>query len=134
MRTRHQGVEAGQRARVACGREHGQAAVEFVALLPVLAVVALACAQAAVAGWAAWSAAGVARVGARADALGESPRGAVREALPAVLDRGARVRAIEPRADGAHRIVVRLRVPSVVPGLRLGTVAATAELPGQGAG
>ena len=114
--------------------ERGQATVEFVALLPILALIALAVAQAAVAGWTAWSAAGAARVAARAQALGQDPAVAARRVLPAML--GHRARVSVAGADSAGTAVirattVRLRVPSVVPGLRFGTVRAAAGLPDQ---
>lgn len=111
--------------------EVGQAAVEFVALLPVLILVALAMGQGAVAGYAAWSAAGAARVAARAEALGEPPGAAARDELPQFLDRGSRVRVADPDGKTPGRVTVRLRVPSLVPGLKFGTVAGRAQLPGQ---
>ncbi|MEH3053664.1 MAG: pilus assembly protein [Patulibacter minatonensis] len=114
--------------------DRGQATVEFAALLPIIALVALALGQAAVAGWTAWSAAGAARVSARADAVGQDPEEAAQRVLPAMLARRARVSF--GRAGGAteHRATVRLRVPAVVPGLRLGTVSASSEVPNQGDG
>lgn len=111
--------------------ESGQAAVEFVALLPVLALCALAFGQATVAGWTAWSAAGAARVSARAEALGEDPAVAARQVLPAMLARRAKVTVGRAGARDAHRTTVRLRVPALLPGLRMGTVAAGAEVPTQ---
>lgn len=121
--------------------ERGQAAVEFVALLPVLALTALALGQAAIAGWAAWSASGAARVAARAHALGDDPARAARRVLPAMLGSRARVRVVERRPGRADAVstgretvdqtTVRLRIPTVVPGLRLGTVVGSARLPSQ---
>lgn len=111
--------------------EAGQAAVEFVALLPVLMLVALAMGQGAVAGYAAWSAAGAARMAARAEALGEKPGEAARDELPRFLDRGSRIKVASPTGKTPGRVTVRLRVPSLVPGLRFGTVAGRAQLPGQ---
>lgn len=108
--------------------EVGQSTVEFVALLPVLLLVALVMGQAAIAGYAAWSAAGAARVAARAQALGADPQRAIRPALPAVLLRRARV-TVTPAPAG--EVTVRLRVPSIVPGLRFGTVKGRAQLPSQ---
>ncbi len=113
------------------GGDSGQAAVEFVALLPVLALCALAFAQAAVAGWTAWSAAGAARVSARAEALGENPTAAARRVLPAMLGRGARVTVGRPGARDEHRTTVRLRIPGLLPGVRMGSVAVGAEVPSQ---
>lgn len=94
-------------------------------------LVALAMGQGAVAGYAVWSAAGAARIGARAEALGHDPAPAVAKELPAMLGRGARVVAASADGDHAGRVTVRLRVPSIVPGLRFGTVLAHAQLPGQ---
>lgn len=112
--------------------ERGQSSVEFVALLPILVLVAIAMGQAAVAGYAAWSAAGAARVGARAAALGGDPAPAVRGALPALLLHGRRVQVRgSAGTPGAGTVRVRLRVPSIVPGLRFGTVAGRAQLPPQ---
>lgn len=110
--------------------EAGQATLEFVALLPVLVLATLAMGQGAVAGYTQWSAAGAARAGARAQALGGDPAATVRKVLPAMLLRGHRVAAA---ASGARSgtVTVRLRVPSVVPGLRFGRVDAGAELPSQ---
>lgn len=105
--------------------------MEFVALWPVLVLVALAMGQGAVAGYAAWSAAGAARVAARAQALGERPGAAARAELPRFLDDGSRVRVASPDGDAAGRVTVRLRVPSIVPGLRFGTVVGRAQLPDQ---
>jgi hypothetical protein len=111
----------------------GQATVEFVALLPLLALVALALGQAASIGWTAWSAAGAARVAARAAALGEDPAKAARGALPAVLGRRVRV-TVGAGSEARDRTTVRLRVPSLVPGVRFGTVSGSSELPSQVAG
>ncbi|MEN0013233.1 MAG: hypothetical protein AAGC46_07705 [Solirubrobacteraceae bacterium] len=105
--------------------------METVALLPAFVLVALAMGQAAVAGYAAWSAAGSARVGARAEALGHDPVPAVVKELPAMLGRGARVVAASADGANAGRVTVRLRVPSLLPGLRFGTVTGRAQLPGQ---
>ena len=112
-------------------KDAGQATVELVALLPVLALVALALGQAALAGWTAWSAAGAVRVSARAEALGEDPAAAARHVLPAMLGRRARVSLGRAGGKAEHRATVRLHIPVVVPGIRLGTVAASAEVPSQ---
>lgn len=122
---------AGGRPSVRRSAEAGQAAVEFVALLPVLALCALAFGQAAVAGWTAWSAAGAARVGARAEALGADPGQAVRRALPAMLGRRAKVSVGRPGSRDEHRTTVRLRIPALLPGLPIGSVSAGAEVPSQ---
>ncbi len=116
----------------AAGRwEAGQAAVETVALIPVFVLVALAMGQGAVAGYTAWSAAGAARVGARSQALGDDPAPAVRAELPSFLVQGAHVRMASENAKAAGRVTVRLRVPSIVPGLTFGSVSGRALLPSQ---
>lgn len=96
-----------------------------------MVVVALAVGQGAVAGYAAWSAAGAARMGARAEALGGDPKAAVRAELPRFLDRGSAVLAIAS-GERAGQVTVRLRIPSVLPGVRFGTVRGRAQLPSQG--
>jgi len=100
-------------------RQHqtGQATVELVALLPLLVVLALGCWQVVVAGQAVWLSGAAARSAARAHAIGADTRAAARRALPRPLRRGVSVRNA---ADGSVRVAVV--VPSVVGGLRLGTV------------
>jgi hypothetical protein len=100
----------------------GQATVEFVALLPLVVAGLLAAWQVLLAGHTAWSAHAAARAVARAHEVGADELAAARRALPPSLDH--RVRIAEPDADG--RAVVRVRVPSVVPGLHLGAVTAHA--------
>src|SRR5512144_1933705 len=102
--------------------ERGQATVELVALLPVLVLVALVLWQAVVAGQAVWLAGAAAREAARARAVGDDPRQAARTVLPRSLERGLAV-----RRDG-DGVLVRVRLPAVVGGARLGSVAARARL------
>jgi Flp pilus assembly protein TadG len=102
--------------------EHGQAAVEFVALLPLAVVLLFGAWQVVLAGHAAWSAHAAARAVARAHAVGGDELRAARATLPSSLDR--RVTIAKPDSDG--RAVVRVRLPSVVPGLRLGSITARA--------
>ena len=104
-------------------REDGQAAVETVALLPLLLVLLGVAWQFALWGDARAAASGAARAGARAVAAGGDPAAAARSHLPSRLERGLRVRA---GAGGA--VHVSVRVPGVVAGLRLGRVAAGADL------
>jgi hypothetical protein len=106
----------------------GQAAVELVALLPLLVLLLALAYQGLVAGQAAWEAHVAARAAARANAVGGDASGAARAHLPAVLERGLRVRAT-PHGD----VRVSLRIPRVVPALSLGRVAATAHFRPQGA-
>jgi hypothetical protein len=100
----------------------GQATVEFVALLPVVLLIVAACWQALLAGQAVWEARVAARAAARAHAFGAAPAGAARSHLRPALERGLRVRA---QAGGDVRVSVR--IPSVVPSLRLGRVSATSH-------
>jgi hypothetical protein len=106
--------------------ESGQAAVEFVLLLPVLAAILALSWQAMIAGHAVWAVGAAARAAARAAALGADPAAAARANLPARLERGLRVRDL---AAGAVDVSVRL--PSVVPGLRLGRVRAAGRFRSQ---
>ena len=99
----------------------GQASVEFVAVLPALAVCLVLAAQTAVAGWALWSAGNAARAGARAEHVGSDAEAAARRALPGALRAGAAIRS----GDGVR---VRVRVPALVPGVALPSVAAAAKL------
>ena len=100
----------------------GQAAVEFVALLPLLALVLSVGAQLVLAGDALWSAAAAARAAARAHAVGADARGAALTVLPRRLERAL---AVESETDGT--VLVRVRVPALAPGLDLGTVSARAH-------
>ena len=100
----------------------GQATVEFVALLPLAIAGLLAAWQVVLAGHTAWSAHAAARAVARAHEVGADERAAARRALPRSLER----RFTIADADRDGRAVVRVRVPSVLPGLRLGAVTAHA--------
>jgi hypothetical protein len=103
----------------------GQASVEFVAVLPALAVCLILAGQAVAAGWALWSAGNAARAGARAEHVGGDPESAARQALPGPLRRDA---VISSR-DGVR---VKLRVPALVPGIELPSVAASSTLDDRG--
>jgi hypothetical protein len=85
------------------GGERAQASVEVVALVPALALVLLCAWEAAMAGWALTAAESASRAGARAAA-------AAFAALPASMRAGATA------SESGGRIVVTLRVPTVVPG------------------
>ena len=99
----------------------GQASVEFVAVLPALGVSLVLAAQAVAVGWALWSAGVAARAGARAEKVGGDPVAAARRVLPGPLRSGAAIRS----EDG---IRVRVRVPSLLPGVELPAVAASSTL------
>lgn len=119
------------RGVVALRTDVGQASVETVGLIPAYIFAALMMGQGAVAGYTAWSAAGAARIAARAEALGEDPKPAARAELPAFLRDGSNVLAAD--ADGAQsgRVTVKLRIPSLLPGMDFGTVRGRAQLPNQ---
>src|SRR4051812_15868029 len=102
--------------------EQGQAAVELVALLPLVVAGLLACWQVVLVGHTLWSAHAAARAAARADAVGSDGLAAARAALPASLDGRVHVRP----ADGDGRVPVSVRIPSVLPGVELGTLTARA--------
>ncbi len=102
--------------------QHGQAAVETVALLPLIAVVTALLWQAALAGQAAWLVGSAARASARAVAIEADPAKAARGVLPERLERGLEVREVE---DGVR---VRVRVPAVAGRSAVGRVTATARL------
>jgi hypothetical protein len=106
--------------------EQGQASVEFVALLPALAAFLVIAAQTAVVGWALWAAGNAARAGARAQEVGSDARAAARRALPGALRHDATIRD----SDGVR---VRVRVPTLVPGITLPPVSAASTL-GDGSG
>ncbi len=109
---------------VARGRraDAGQASVELVVLLPVVVVVLAVAYQALIAGQAVWEARVAARAAARAHSLGADAAAAARAHLRPTLERGLRVRAGE---DGDVRVSVR--IPAVLPAIRLGRASATAH-------
>jgi hypothetical protein len=108
-------------APLGADRSPGQASVEFVAVLPALAVCLVLAGQAVAAGWALWSAGVAARAGARAEHVGGDPETVARRALPAPLRPDAVIRS----DDGVR---VRVRVPALVPGVELPSVAASSAL------
>src|SRR4051794_377628 len=100
----------------------GQAAVELVALLPLLVAGLLGAWKVVLAAHTAWSAHAAARAVARAHAVGGDELRAARGVLPESLDRRVSI----GEADRAGRSVVHVRVPAVLPGLRLGNLTARA--------
>jgi hypothetical protein len=101
--------------------QSGQASVELVAVIPVLLVATLVVAQLAVAGYALWSAGAAARAGARAGYVEGDAEAAARRSLPEPLRAGARVRS-------GHGVSVRVRAPSLVPGIPAVPVTARSGL------
>jgi hypothetical protein len=100
----------------------GQAAAELVAVLPWLAALLALAWQLVLAGHATWAVHAAARAAARAQAVGGDPRAAARGHLPHALERGLAVHADE---DG--RVEVRVRIPAVLPAVRLGSTSASAR-------
>jgi pilus assembly protein CpaE len=91
------------------GEERGQAAVEFVAVVPFVLLAALVAWQLALVGHVAWTAAGAARSGARAAIVGRDAGSAARSALPRSLRSSTRVS--RPAAGGVR---VSVPIPLVV--------------------
>src|SRR6476469_2799471 len=87
----------------------GQAAVEFVAVLPFVMVAALVAWQLVIVGHVAWDAAGAARAGARAAIVGADAARAARSALPRSLR--AETRVLAPAGGGVR---VSVPIPLVV--------------------
>jgi pilus assembly protein CpaE len=83
--------------------EQGQASIEVVAALPLVLLVGAIAWQLALAGHAAWLAANAARVGARAQAVGDDPEAAARTALPRSMEHGLEVRRV---GEGGVRVSV----------------------------
>src|ERR671930_1732362 len=92
------------------GRQHGQATVETVALLPLVVLLGALLWQAVVAGQALWLAGAAARAAARAAAVGGDAESAARGALPPRLEDGLRVRS----AAGGAGVRVAVHVPAVL--------------------
>ena len=88
----------------------GQASVELLAGVPALVLAGLVALQLLAAGYALWTAGVAARAGARAAYVGGDGKRAARASLPAVLRAAATVRD----RDG---LAVRVRAPSLLPGL-----------------
>ena len=89
--------------------DRGQASVELLGVLPAVLLVVVAAWQLALAGHASWLAGNAARVGARAQVVGDDPTAAARSALPAHLRRGLRV-----TTSDAGQVTVRVRMPLVL--------------------
>jgi hypothetical protein len=92
-------------------RADGQASVELLAGIPALALAGFVALQLLLTGYSLSVADGAAEAGAIAEAAGENPERAAREALPG----WARSRATVSSESG--RVVVELRPPAPVPAL-----------------
>jgi hypothetical protein len=103
------------------GDESGQASVELIAAIPALALVTLLVAQLALVGYALWSAGVAARAGARVAYVGGNAERAALASLPGVL-------RMDASLDNRKGVQVRVRTPSLVPGLPRVPVTARAGL------
>jgi hypothetical protein len=110
-------------------REHGQASVELLASLPILAAAALVVFQLLTLGYCSSLADGAAEAGALALAAGQTPREAVRRALPG----WALERAEISSEDGEVRVSIDAPSPLEGVGARLSVhSSAWARPPGGG--
>jgi hypothetical protein len=107
--------------------ERGQASAELVAVFPALLLAVLVAAQLGLVGWALWSAGSAARAGARAAHVGGDAEAAARSALPTHLRKGARV-----TEEG--EVGVRVRVPTLLPGVPRVPLEAKADLDPEASG
>ena len=89
----------------------GQSSIQLVAIIPAFLLLALVSGQLVVTAHALWSAGIAARAGARAEHVGGAADDVALRALPRSLRRGATV-----QEDGSG-VMVRVRAPSIVPGL-----------------
>ena len=103
------------------GDDSGQASVELIAAIPALALVTLLGDQLALAGYALWSAGVAARAGARSAYVGGDAERAARAGRPGWLRTDAAV-------SDRNGVQVRVRAPSLVPGLAPVPVTARAGL------
>jgi pilus assembly protein CpaE len=85
--------------------ESGQASVEAVAIVPLVLLAAAVAWQVVLTGHTLWLCANAARVAARAELVGESPRRAAVSALPSSLEHGLEVTRLD---SGGVRVGVRL--------------------------
>jgi len=100
----------------------GQSSIQLVAIVPAFLLLALVAGQLVVTAYALWSAGIAARAGARAEHVGGAADDVALRALPVSLRRGATV-----QEDGSG-VMVRVRAPSIVPGLPAITLATRTAL------
>lgn len=106
--------------------DSGQASIELLALLPVLGLVAALAVQALIAGETWWLASVAAREGARASALGQDPRRAARAAVPGAFRPSSGF--VVSSSDPAATVTVKLPIPALLAGVRLGSAVARAHM------
>lgn len=106
-------------------REAGAAALEFAGIVPLVIIGALVALQFGVVGWVMVSTNQAARDAARAASLGRDPAAAAQVSLP-----GSLVGAVSGGpVGGGYRYTVKVTVPSLVPGVSVGSVSRTVDMP-----
>ncbi|WP_431960078.1 TadE/TadG family type IV pilus assembly protein [Actinacidiphila sp. bgisy160] len=118
-------------ARTRRSRDRGSASLEFLGMLPILLLVALAGVQLGLAAYTAAQAGTAARAAARMAALHDPPvtgSAAGTEAVSSWLRDGTRVSTTGDTGDSV-RATATVEIPSVLPGLRPGSVTRTATMP-----
>ncbi|TSB32884.1 TadE/TadG family type IV pilus assembly protein [Streptomyces benahoarensis] len=113
-------------------RDRGQASIEFLGFLPLLLVVALAVVQLGIAAFAVQQAGTGARAAARTASLDpldrpRDPAAAGRAAMTGWVADRARI-GVDGAAD-AVRATATVTLPSLIPGVSLGTVSRSATMP-----
>ena len=88
-------------------REHGQATVELLGIVPALLAAGLVVWQLILVGHTAWVSAHAARAAARAVLVGDDPGAAAKSALPAGLEKGLEV---DGDSAGATRVLVPIPI------------------------
>lgn len=107
-------------------RERGTASLEFVGILPTLLLSGMIALQFGVVGWTAVSTTDAARAAARAASLGQNPYAAAAGALPGSL---TPVAVVANSSGQSRSYTVTVKTPSLLPGLDLGTVSRTVDMP-----
>ncbi|MEU1615780.1 TadE/TadG family type IV pilus assembly protein [Streptomyces sp. NPDC008238] len=118
-------------ARTRRPRDRGSASLEFLGMLPILLLIALAGVQLGLAAYTAAQAGTAARAAARMAALHDPPvSGSVAgtEAVSSWLRDGTRIGTTGDAGDSV-RATATVEIPSVLPGLRPGSVTRTATMP-----
>jgi hypothetical protein len=105
----------------------GQASVELLALLPALGLIIALAFQALLAGETWWLASVAAREGARASALGRDPVEAASSAVPSFFRPSSGSVDASTSEDDAT-VTVRLPIPTLVGGLRIGSAVGHARM------
>lgn len=119
-----------RRARARRRRDRGSASLEFLGMLPILLLIALAGVQLGLAAYTAAQAGTAARAAARMAALHDPPVSgpvAGTEAVSSWLQDGTQVSTTG--GGDSVRATATVEIPSVLPGLRPGSVTRTATMP-----